>query len=153
MKEDKILLSRTTHPDLNISSSDFLSVNYSPDYKWLMLELWGGAQEQTRRFFAAASDLEKAQIKWNPLTRPEDQARLGHRVLGHEAAVEEDIRKAGVRTVGREHAVPDIATVEADDAFHIDEISDARRRDRRWLVEDQRGPRRRRERRIGVRLQ
>lgn len=74
MKEDKILLSRTTHPDLNISSSDFLSVNYSPDYKWLMVELRAGAQEQTRRFFAAASDLEKAQIKWNPLTRPEDQA-------------------------------------------------------------------------------
>jgi prolyl oligopeptidase len=75
MKEDKILLSRTTHPDLNINSSDLFFINYSPDYKWLMVELWGGAHEQTRRFFAAASDLEKAQIKWKPLTLPDDQAR------------------------------------------------------------------------------
>ena len=75
MKEDKILLSRTTHPDLNISSSEFLFVSYSSDYEWLMMEIWSGAQEKTRRFFAAASDLEKAQIKWKPLTLPEDQAR------------------------------------------------------------------------------
>ena len=40
-----------------------------------MVELYGGPQEQTRRFFAAASDLEKAQIKWKPLTMPDDQAR------------------------------------------------------------------------------
>ena len=74
-KEDKILLSRSTHPDLSISTSDFLFMNYSPNNKWLMVELWGGAQEQTRRFFADASDLNKPEIKWKPLTLSDDQSR------------------------------------------------------------------------------
>lgn len=72
---DKTLLSRKTNPDLKIKPADLLFVNYSPDYNYLILQLWSGSQEQMRRFFAAASDFSKPQINWNPLTLPEDEVR------------------------------------------------------------------------------
>jgi prolyl oligopeptidase len=73
MKDDKILLSRTTHPDLNINSFNIPFAYYSPDNKYLSVDLWGGPPEQTKRFFAAASDIEKAQIKWKLLTWSDDE--------------------------------------------------------------------------------
>lgn len=72
---DKTLLSRNTNPDLKIKPADLLFVNYSPDYNYLILQLWSGSQEQMRRFFAAASDFSKPQINWNPLTLLEDEVR------------------------------------------------------------------------------
>jgi len=75
MKDDKVIVSRTNNPELKINNFDFLWVSYSPDYSYLMLELWSGPQEQIRRFFATSSDFSKPQINWKPLTLPEDEVR------------------------------------------------------------------------------
>ena len=72
MKDDKILLSRTTHPDLNINSSDLLFTNYSPDNKYLTVQLYSGAQGKIGRFFKKSSDIDNDEIKWHLLTKPED---------------------------------------------------------------------------------
>jgi prolyl oligopeptidase len=71
--KDKILVSRINNPELKINPYDFLFISYSPEYSYLMLELFSGPQEQIRRFFAPASDFYKSKITWQPLTQPEDQ--------------------------------------------------------------------------------
>lgn len=71
--EDKIILSRINNPELKINTSDLLLVDYSPDNKYLMAVLYGGAQGQNRSFFAPASDLENSIINWKPLAKTEDQ--------------------------------------------------------------------------------
>ena len=73
VKDDKILVSRATNPELKIQPADLLFINYSPDYRYLVLVLWSSAQEQIRRFFVTASDFEKSRPAWKLLTRPEDQ--------------------------------------------------------------------------------
>ena len=71
MRADKILLSQSTHPDLNINSSDLLFINYSHDYKYLIVALYSGAQGQIGRFFKKSSDIDNDDIKWKLLTKPE----------------------------------------------------------------------------------
>ena len=75
IKEDKTVISRISNPGLDIKPSDLLFVNYSLDNKYLIVNLWGGAQDQNRSFFASVSDLNKGQPKWNPLAKKEDQVR------------------------------------------------------------------------------
>jgi len=73
VKDDGTLLSKTNNPKLKIEPVDLLFVNYSADYKYLVLELWNGPQEQIRRFYTPASAIESPQVDWKPLTLPEDQ--------------------------------------------------------------------------------
>jgi prolyl oligopeptidase len=73
VKDDRTLLSGANNPKLKIEPLDLLSVNYSLDNKYLVLELWSGPQEQIRRFYAQASSIESPQVDWQPLTIAEDQ--------------------------------------------------------------------------------
>lgn len=72
--EDKLVISRKNDNKLNLKSSDFLFVNYSPDNKYLLLLVWTGAQDRNPSFFAPASQLG-SRIDWRVLAKPEDEVR------------------------------------------------------------------------------
>lgn len=73
--EDKTILSRINNPNLVIKPSDLLSLNYSPDNKYLIVTFFSVSQDQHKSFFAPASDLENAHINWKPLVKVDDQVQ------------------------------------------------------------------------------
>lgn len=73
-KNDKIILSRTNNPDMDIQSEEIVSVYYSEDRKYILALLWSG-QDNSRMFYALASDLLNHQINWKPITRSDDRIK------------------------------------------------------------------------------
>ena len=75
VKDDMVVLSRHTNPGLDIKSSDLLYVHYSPDKKYIMLNLPIEGREVNRIYYASAPTLENGKLTWKPLTRARDDVR------------------------------------------------------------------------------
>ena len=73
VRNDKAIFSRINNPELNLNSSDFLSVYYSDDNKYLMAVATPGAQAQNNFFYSRAENLAKEHIPWSVLAKAEDQ--------------------------------------------------------------------------------